>query len=590
MPIVLIADDEPGIRKLVSMTIGADRYTLLEAAEGNQAWELLQQHRPDVVLLDVDMPRRTGFELTRAIRSDPALAHTRVIMLTGQKTEAAIAAGLAAGADQYLTKPFSPLQLLATLDRTLEPGGESTSDGGAVARPAMAPDQQLSYAQDLQQLYQAEQARHRDLERANHDLAAAKAELDRRLDDLLTAQDWILAVNSSRDLPALMNLLAQPLVLLLGAQTTVMFPWDRAAGTLTSVLGWGLPTETPPLAALRTSPLSANILATERRWEVTDVSRAAEEPGLDYCAAQTLGWQALVGVPLVARGERVGLLYVAWTAPQVLGERERTLIDLLAEHTAVALANARQQAESAARLEALQRAEQQLLHYAGDLRRAYNRERAQRVALQAAYRATVQVLAAAIETRDPYTGGHVERVAACAVAIGRELGWDADRLETLELAALLHDIGKIGVEDRVLRKAGRLDPEEGEQMRRHPVLAAHLLRDVPFLQAAAGCALRHHERYDGQGYPDRLAGDTIPVEARVVAVADTFDAMTSNRPYRKGLPRSTALAEIERCAGTQLDPAVVAAFMRAMQAGAIAPARAHVPQTDLLRQGADTVG
>src|SRR6266851_5206784 len=110
MPIVLIADDEAGIRKLVSATIGADRHTVLEAAAGNEAWELLRQHRPDVVLLDVEMPQRTGLELTRAIRSDPALAHTRVIMLTGQKTEAAIAAGIAAGADRYLTKPFSPLQ------------------------------------------------------------------------------------------------------------------------------------------------------------------------------------------------------------------------------------------------------------------------------------------------------------------------------------------------------------------------------------------------------------------------------------------------------------------------------------------------
>jgi HD-GYP domain-containing protein (c-di-GMP phosphodiesterase class II) len=235
-----------------------------------------------------------------------------------------------------------------------------------------------------------------------------------------------------------------------------------------------------------------------------------------------------------------------------------------------ALAAARQEAET--RLEALQRAEQQLLQYAGDLRRAYEGERARRAELRESYRATVRVLAAAIETRDPYTGGHVERVAEFAVTIGRELGWDADRLDDLELGALLHDVGKIGVEDRILRKPGRLEPEEWEQMRRHAEMGARLLQGVPFLHTSIPCALRHHERYDGEGYPDRLAGDDIPVEARVVAVADTFDAMTSDRPYRQGLPVDVALAELDRCAGTQFDPSIVAAFVRAVRAGAIAPA------------------
>jgi HD-GYP domain-containing protein (c-di-GMP phosphodiesterase class II) len=247
-------------------------------------------------------------------------------------------------------------------------------------------------------------------------------------------------------------------------------------------------------------------------------------------------------------------------------EREKRR-ELEAANQALAAANA----EIQARAEALQRAEQQLVAYAQDLRRAFEGERARRAEVQDAYLTTVRLLAAAIETRDPYTGGHVDRVAVFSVATGRELEWDEERLAQLELGALLHDVGKIGVEDRILRKPGRLDPEELAQMRKHPEMGAHMLQGVPFLLPAVTCALRHHEQYDGRGYPDGIVGEAIPIEARVVAVADTFDAMTSDRPYRKGLPLDVATAEIERCTSTQFDPGVAAAFLRAVRAGAVVP-------------------
>jgi HD-GYP domain-containing protein (c-di-GMP phosphodiesterase class II) len=463
---------------------------------------------------------------------------------------------------------------------------------------ALSLEQQLQYARDLRRVYDSERARRRELEAANRALAAANAELDRRLYDLMAAQEWILAVNSSRELPALMDLLAEPLLMLLHAQESVVFPWDPATRQLGSALGLGGRPETPGLAALRTGPLSAAVLAAGEPREVADVAAEDEstppaplpvreggeddqslaplappflrrEGGLGGLgpldAARELGWRALMALPLVARDERVGLLYVAWGEPHATDERERTLLDLVGQHAAVSLANARLLADSAAREAALHRSEQQQLAYARDLRRAFERERERRGEVQEAYLTTVKVLAAAVETRDPYTGGHVERVALYAVAIGRELGWEAERLATLEMGAALHDVGKIGIEDRVLRKPGRLDDEEWAQMRQHPRMGARLLEQVPFLGASVGCALRHHERFDGGGYPDGMLGPDIPIEARIVSVADTFDAMTSDRPYRKGLPTSEALAEIERCAGTQFDPAVVTAFLAAVR-------------------------
>jgi len=205
-------------------------------------------------------------------------------------------------------------------------------------------------------------------------------------------------------------------------------------------------------------------------------------------------------------------------------------------------------------------------------------ERAVQAQTQAALMAAIRVLAATIEARDPYTGGHVARVGAYTAAIARELGWPADRLPVLEFAAALHDLGKIGVEDRILRKDGPLDSAEQLKMRQHAIMGARILDSVPslsedsFLEMARSCALYHQEHYDGRGYPEGLAGSAIPLEARIVAVADTFDAMTTDRPYRAALPTSAAIAEIQRCAGTQFDPDVVAAFLRAVARGTIAAA------------------
>jgi HD-GYP domain-containing protein (c-di-GMP phosphodiesterase class II) len=210
----------------------------------------------------------------------------------------------------------------------------------------------------------------------------------------------------------------------------------------------------------------------------------------------------------------------------------------------------------------------------GALGRAFDSMTAE---LESAYLNTVEVLADAVETRDPYTGGHVSRVAAYSLAIARELGWSERQLGQLHMAAALHDVGKIGVPDAVLRKQGPLDAEELPVMRSHTNLGARLLDGVPFLTPALECALSHQEFYDGKGYPRGLAGEAIGPDARVVAIADTFDAMTTTRPYRKGLPMEVAVAEIQKCAGTQFDPVMVAAFMRAVEKGAIAVAPSAVP-------------
>ena len=170
-------------------------------------------------------------------------------------------------------------------------------------------------------------------------------------------------------------------------------------------------------------------------------------------------------------------------------------------------------------------------------------------------------LSEAIEARDPYTRGHSARVTALAFAVARRLGWGGERLAGLRLGGALHDVGKLAVSPRILRKPGVLTAAERSEMELHPVAGARLLEDLADARPAIPYVLHHHERWDGTGYPGGLAGAAIPVEARLLAVADAFDAMTSERPYRGAVSTEHALDELARCAGTQFDPALAAVFL-----------------------------
>jgi putative nucleotidyltransferase with HDIG domain len=187
----------------------------------------------------------------------------------------------------------------------------------------------------------------------------------------------------------------------------------------------------------------------------------------------------------------------------------------------------------------------------------YHRERA-------AHQATIRALVQAVDIKDRYTRGHSERVGRASVMIARELGMDDHRLEVLRFAGILHDVGKLGVPTRLLRKDGPLTPEERRIIELHPEYGHEIVRGIGFLEEARAAILHHHERVDGRGYPYGLSGARIPESARVVGVADAFDAMTSTRSYRRARPVAAALEELRRCAGAQFDPRMVRALARAI--------------------------
>jgi cyclic di-GMP phosphodiesterase len=216
-----------------------------------------------------------------------------------------------------------------------------------------------------------------------------------------------------------------------------------------------------------------------------------------------------------------------------------------------ALAQREQEASAQAR---------QLELYAADLRETFKAERARTQQLTRSYMATVRALSNAVEARDAYTGKHAERVAAYGIEIARALGLPQPDDPEIEFGFLLHDIGKVAMPDAILFKPGALTVEERALMARHPVVGAEIVDGIEFLTEASKVVRSHHERWDGTGYPDGLTGEAIPLPARVFAVADVLDALTTDRPYRPRMSLADARALIVGASGTHFDPGVVDAF------------------------------
>jgi len=245
----------------------------------------------------------------------------------------------------------------------------------------------------------------------------------------------------------------------------------------------------------------------------------------------TLTTQSLLCVPLISGAQTFGVIELMnRTDGSPFGNEDRDTLFAFALQAAIALDNARLYSD-----------------------------------LKGAFAEIVRVMTNALEARDSYTAGHTERVTQLALRTARELGWSPAQMEILEIGALTHDIGKIGVPDAILHKPHGLTNDEYEQMKSHPVAGANMLMGIKTLQPLLPYILYHQERYDGNGYPFGLKGEEIPIEARLIAVVDAFDAMTSTRPYRTAMAEELAIAEILKHRGIQFDPTVVDAMLRVLQ-------------------------
>jgi response regulator RpfG family c-di-GMP phosphodiesterase len=255
---------------------------------------------------------------------------------------------------------------------------------------------------------------------------------------------------------------------------------------------------------------------------------------------------SFLAVPLQVRGAMVGVLNVfSFTAGKKFDEGHRKMLAVLASRAASALDNARLYSELRSSNESLRQAN---------------------LSLEEMFQQTVAGFAQALEESDQYTRGHSERVAVYSEVLASGLGIRGSDLHQIVQAGVMHDVGKIGVRYDMLNKPGKLSPEEVAVFRQHPEKGKRILEPVPCLHGLIDGCWCHHEWYDGGGYPRGLAGHAIPLVGRVVAIADAYDAMTSDRAYRRALPHDVAIGEIERCAGTQFDPELAEAFVRLIEA------------------------
>ncbi|MBW2529017.1 MAG: GAF domain-containing protein [Deltaproteobacteria bacterium] len=344
----------------------------------------------------------------------------------------------------------------------------------------------------------------RRLDEANERLKSNVEEMGRLNRELETYSDQISAANQS-----------------LEQQIRQLTTLHQAGQTITSSLD--LQQTLDAILSMSAEIVSSSSGAIKLLDDETKELRVAAQAGVDLDANDGL---LRYDLPLRIGERTIGVFELCRMADEQLGEDERQLLETLASQAAIAIENARLFEDT-----------------------------------QRVYYETLKSLARALEARDHYTRGHSERVAELSLAVAERMELDEDRCHLIHNAALLHDIGKIGVRDAVLLAPRKLTDKEMAVIRQHPTFGNVILGPLKFLGAVSDLVKHHHERWDGTGYPDGICGDAIPLESRIIAVADAFDAMTTSRPYRGARTHSDALAEIQREAGRQFDPAVVSSFV-----------------------------
>jgi putative nucleotidyltransferase with HDIG domain len=339
------------------------------------------------------------------------------------------------------------------------------------------------------------------------------------------------AMGSTIRLDFLLNLILETAIKELGADMASVLLWDEKDNRLISKASLGVPQDMLKSGLLRGEDEICKWVINNGHPRVFEKEELNEQHLASHLR-KNIG--SVLVHPLMARGKVIGILILVRlegrVSPFTTGQLHS--LSIIASKAASAIENSRLYEE-----------------------------------LKDSYLQTLTALANAVEARDIYTRGHTERVCYMAQSLCKEMGWNNEQLWEVKMGGILHDIGKIGVPDAVLNKAETLTPDEFEIMKQHPICGAKMLENISFLSPATPFVLYHHERFDGKGYPFGLCQEQIPIQGRLMAVVDTFDAMTSDRPYRKAKSFKMALQEIEDCAGTQFDPQIAHQFLRVWEKG-----------------------
>jgi putative nucleotidyltransferase with HDIG domain len=510
---ILVVDDDKRVVDLLQISLSQNGYHVTTASTGEEALESVRRETPHLIILDLRLPKKNGYEVCAALKSAKDTAGIPIIMVSATAEVDARLQGLMHGADDYLTKPFSPKELLIKVRRIFE---------------------RLERAENLSiknQELETEVARNRE------DLVVRNKELRFQVFSLETLMGLTHQLNSSLDLEALLSTVILSVVGQLRVNSACLFLTDEREDPkrLDAMTFKGVKEdlvrsihfeyEDEFLRAVR--PVDGEEGRPVRLHDLSEDPSLEKSVGPLYAAGFTLVCPVMMKrklTALLAVGEKV--------SGQEFHSTDLEMVKALSESAGIAIENARLFKD-----------------------------------LQETYLATVRVLVSTIEAKDPYTHGHTERVAQYSVGIAKEMDFTQDEIQTIQLGAFLHDIGKLHTSDSILHKPGALTDEEWRLVKAHPVRGAQMLQGVKFLEKATDLVRHHHERVDGKGYPDGLRGDEITIGAKIVNVADAFDAMTTERPYRVGLTMDQAIAQLEDKAGTQFAKEVVEVMVKALREG-----------------------
>ena len=388
-----------------------------------------------------------------------------------------------------------------------------------------------------------------EVEQASYTIADLASELEQKNTNLEHAVSRLstiykvgLAINSTMNIDRLFNLIVRTTSTTLKAQIGYIILYDvqNNCMNVTNLIGNGKPLTPKTMIPMQDSSVSSWVIRNHQPLLIADINQAPQ-----FARFSDLGYErkSLICVPLMVKDEVIGTLNVVNKIDDsYFNTEELEMLTTIAAQAAIAIKNATLYEEQ-----------------------------------QQNYLNTIQALVSAIEASDSYTKGHSERVTRYSLEIGRRLNLSPDRMQVLERAAILHDIGKIGIDLTLLHKEGKLTPEDIRELQQHPAIGMRILEPIEFLQDVRVCIGQHHERYDGMGYPNRTKKEDLLLESRILAVADSFDAMTSDRPYRKALILDNALSELYDNSGTQFDPEIVVAFTQIIAEGNFFRARSTAP-------------
>jgi putative nucleotidyltransferase with HDIG domain len=541
---VLIVDDQQQNLYLMKTLLEGHDYQVVEATNGAEALELARIDPPDVIISDILMPVMDGFSLCQEWMKDGDLRNIPFVFYTATYTDPKdeeLARGL--GAARFIVKPVEIEAFISILEQVI-----AEFESGLLAVPQKTPHEETAYYRMYNEaLIRKLEAKILELEKVNRvlekdvierqqaetEITRLFEESQRRLKQLEALHSIDIAISTSRDLHTTLSVLLEHVETLLDVDATDVLLFNPDLQQFRFSAGRGFHTDDIERANVRFGTSFAGRAALERQIVLISGQLSAHADHDFSKMYEKEGFFGYAGVPLIAKGEIKGVLEVYHRSPHRSEPEWLNTLETLAGQAAIAIDNAQ----------------------------LFDGLQESNIELAQAYDATIAGWSRAMDLRDKETEGHTQRVTDLTLKLARAMNMSEPQLTHIRRGALLHDIGKMGVPDNILLKTDELTDEEWQKMRKHTEFAYEMLSSIRYLQPALDIPRCHHEKWDGSGYPRGLKGEEIPIAARIFAVADVWDAITSDRPYRKGWSKEEALRYIKEQSGKYFDPHIVEGFL-----------------------------